>query len=288
MDDLSKSLYWDKSALLTRIADANSRRRHEAGSPNSEEVDCYRQVLFSGLTTKDLSSKQLVILGMTPEIRTMALQTGASLYSIDQSSDAIEMYKNWIPEAYRAKEQIIQDTWWDAIRKLSEPVHAILGDGIFGNILSQEKHLELLQLLKAHLAKDGMLVFRKAAFPGDFDFEAYSSDKLIEKYRSGSLSDAEFGFSMRLVGNTKDSYNPQSFMLDNSITFQTYHTWMEEGKLTKKEYACICWYYFNGQNMILSQPRWEEMLTNTGCSFSKHQLEGKDWYAYYPIYSCQF
>lgn len=286
MSDLIKSSYWDKPALLTRIADPKARIRYEAGSPNTEEIKTYYESLILGFNSEDLTNKHIFLLGMTPELRTMALEHGAYITSIDKNQDAIDTYTEWVPYEFQANEKIIHASWWDANKHVKSPVHAILGDGVFGNVLSVEKHMELLQLLKVILAENGILVFRKAMLPNDFEPDSYDANLLIDKYRSGTMSDAEFGFSMRLWGNYKNAYNPQNFLLDNRITFKQYHEWMKEGKLTEFEYGCICHYYFNGLNMILSQHKWEELLKTADLNYTRHQLKGKDWYSYYPIYVC--
>jgi len=159
-----------------------------------------------------------------------------------------------------------------------------MGDGIFGNILSLEKHIELLEVLKRLLSKDRVMVFRKILVPEDFDEKAYDAQSLISKYRSGRLTDNEFGFSMRLWGNYTDSYNTSTYLLDNSITFKLYKEWVKKNILSESEYACIARFYFNGFNLIPPAFKWEELLRSVGLKFECHHLKGKDWYYYYPIY----
>lgn len=282
------SSYWDKSTILSRIADSENRIRYEAGSPNQTEVELYYHSIMSGSASNAVSKKRVLVLGMTPEIRYMALSKEFTVISIDHNLDVIDMYKDWVPDEYKKNEKIIHGSWWDIEKYLTEPVDVVLGDGVFGNILSVGKHCELLRILKAVLADNGIMIFRKALLPDGFDTNAYEADALIHKYRSGVLSDAEFGFSMRLWGNYKNAYNPQTFILENGITFQRYQAWAKEGILSEAEYACIGHYYFEGLNMILPQFIWEEILSSSGCSFKHFQLKGKDWYAYYPIYRCHF
>ncbi|MBN2481294.1 MAG: class I SAM-dependent methyltransferase [Bacteroidales bacterium] len=288
MSDINSFSYWDKPTIVSRIADLKSRMRYEAGSPNPKEVELYHKCILTGLSSNAGPKKRILVLGMTPEIRSMAVSNGFEVISVDRSLDAVEMYKDWIPDELKANEEIIQACWFELEKYLAEPVDAVLGDGVFGNILSVEKHVVLLKILKNILNDKGTLVFRKALVPDNFDPDAYDADLLIQKYRSGLLTDAEFGFSMRLWGNYVKAYNPKSFILDNSLTFQRYQSWMNEGRLSEPEYTCICHYYFNGMNMILPQRKWEEILISINCKFERHQLEGKDWYYYYPVYQCRF
>jgi hypothetical protein len=282
-----KASYWDKYTMHTRIADTKRKVRHEAGSPNEEEVELYRKCLLAGLPSDKVSNKRIVVLGMTPEIRTMAVISDFHVISVDQSKDAIDMYKTWIPERLRQNEEIIHTSWWKIHKYIDIPVDAVIGDGVFGNVLSVEKHIELLRLLKSIVNKDGILVFRKALLPDQLDMKTYEAHHLIEKYRSGKMSGPEFGFAMRLWGNYLNSYHPDTFLLDNRKSFMLYKSWVEEGLLSEKEYACINNYYFDGLNMIMSQSKWEELLESENLSFKQHQLKGKDWYSYYSIYSCR-
>ncbi len=281
-----KASYWDKYTIHTRIADTKLKIRHEAGSPNKEEIKLYLSCLLAGLSSNETSRKRLLVLGMTPEIRSMAVMNGFHIISVDQSKEAIDMYKNWIPEKFQQNEEIIHSSWWEINRHIDTSVDAVLGDGIFGNVLSVEKHIELLRIIKSILTKNGILVFRKALLPDRFNLKEYEANLLINKYRSGKISDAEFGFAMRLWGNSAKAYHPGNFILDNRKSFKLYESWVKKGQLSEKEYAYINNYYFDGLNMILSQRKWEEILESEGISFQKHQLNGKDWYSYYLIYSC--
>jgi len=280
-----KSSGWDKPTILSRIADAKSMIRYEAGSPNMAETELYRSCILSGLLTGSEVCGTVLVLGMTPEIRSMALSCGFDVISMDRSSDAIDMYREWVPTRLASNEKIVNASWFEAGLHIDAPVRAVMGDGVFGNILSAEKHIELLRILKGLLTAGGVMVFRKILVPEGFDVEAYEARRLIGKYRSGLLTDDEFGFSMRLWGNYKRSYDPETFILDNSITFKLYQDWQKNGILTAKEYACISHYYFSGLNMIIPQRKWEELIASAGMKSDCHHLEGNDWYSYYPVYS---
>jgi len=278
---------WDIETCKTRIADPDAMIRFEAGSPNPEEVDCYRKLLLKRIPLQTSKRSRVLILGMTPELRRMALEIGAKITSVDRSADAIAVYSDWIQAEYRSNEQIICSEWLQFEHLMNGYSDAILGDGVFPNVLSINEHHELLTSLKHIIHHESILIFRQVIIPYYFDLEENSAPHLLNRFRAGSLSEAEFGFGMRFWGCFDEAYDPESFLLNNRIIYDRYLKWLKQERLSQAEFDCIYRYYFDGMNMILPQKAWEEILRNTGFSFECHTLKGNSWYEYYPIYSCQ-
>lgn len=274
--------HWDRPTLETRIADAARRQRHEAGSPNSEEITRYRELLLDGPRPR-----RVVVLGMTPELRVMALTAADRVITFEHSPDAIALYRDWVPEADPRREWILRADWFDLDRLLARPVDAVLGDGVFGNILTLEGHRRLLSVLRAILGPDGRIVLRQALIPRGFDPEALTAERQIEAFRAGRQSAAEFGFGMRLWGCYAEAYDPARGLLDNRVVFARYADWRADGRLTDEEWNAIQRYYYGGRNMILPQGDWEALLGECRLEFSMRPLIGRAWYAYYPVYACR-
>lgn len=274
--------HWNRPTLEARIADAARRQRHEAGSPNSEEITRYRELLLDGPRPR-----RVIVLGMTPELRGMALTAVDRVIALERSPDAIALYRDWVPAADRRREWILQAEWFDLDRLLREPVDVVLGDGVFGNVLTMEGHRRLLAVLRAVLGPDGRIVLRQALVPRGFDPEARTAERQIEAFRAGRLSAAEFGFGMRLWGCYAEAYDPARGLLDNRVVFARYADWRDAGRLTDEEWSAIQRYYYGGRNMILSQEDWEALLTESGLVFAARPLTGRAWYDYYPVYACR-
>lgn len=274
--------HWNRPTLEARIADAARRQRHEAGSPNPEEIACYRERLLDGPRPR-----RVIVLGMTPELRVMALTAADRVITLEQSSDAIALYRDWTPEADRRRESILQADWFDLDRLLVRPVDAVLGDGVFGNILTIDGHRRLLAVLRSVLGSGGRIVLRQALVPRGFDPEVNSGERQIEAFRTGRLSAAEFGFGMRLWGCYAEAYDSARGLLDNRVVFARYADWRANGRLTDEEWNAIQRYYYGGRNMILPQDDWESLLGECGLEFSVRPLTGRAWYAYYPVYACR-
>ena len=277
---------WNKEVYRSRINNAGQFLRFEAASPNTEEIEQYRDYALS--IARD-NSRQLraLVLGMTPELRCMAAEAGFELISADNNPDAIATYQGWLQEPARSQEKIIRSDWAALCEQISGGVDVILGDGVFGNIPGLESHRELLQELISLLNPGGGIVLRQALIPRGFPVDDHESMMLLDKYRAGQLSDGEFGLAMRLWGMSRLAYNPDTCLLDNKIVYDHYDSLRQSGIITPAELEVIRRYYFAGKNMILTQDCWEEMLVSAGLNFEVQPLTGRDWYSYYPVYGCR-
>jgi len=277
---------WNKEVYRSRINNAGQFLRFEAASPNTEEIEQYRDYALS--IARD-NSRQLraLVLGMTPELRCMAAEAGFELISADNNPDAIATYQGWLQEPAHSQEKIIRSDWAALCEQISGGVDVILGDGVFGNILGLDSHRELLQELISLLNPGGGIVLRQALIPRGFTVDDHESMMLLDKYRAGQLSDGEFGLAMRLWGMSRLAYNPDTCLLDNKIVYDYYDSLRQSGIITPAELEVIRRYYFAGKNMILTQDCWEEMLVSAGLNFEVQPLTGRDWYSYYPVYGCR-
>ena len=287
-NDEPMATQWDLTALRARTKDAKRRTLHEAGSPNREEIDLYGRILVDSFPgRKPLLNKRVVVLGMTPGLRLLAHGLGCEVICVDNNAASIEYFRDWIPPESRETERVVQADWMDLPRVLDGRADAILGDGVFGNVLSLDQHKALLRVLKASVVEDGVLVFRKILIPWSFSLHENEAERLLEKFRAGGMTEAEFGFAMRLWGSFRQAYDPKTLLLDNGPVFERYATWCDEGVLSRHEHGIIRRYYFAGRNLIPAQDVWEGLLAEAGLRFQCESLKGKSWYRYYPMYSCR-
>lgn len=274
---------WTTNALVSRIKDLGKRQRFEAGSPNETEIAAYALDLP---TTSSMETA--VILGMTPELRLLAANRFHKVICIDRSSRAIDLYRDWAPKENREREEIIHSDWLDLPKLLKTPVAAILGDGVFGNLLTVDEHLSMLDCVRSALSPHGRFITRNAMIPAGFVPDENDRKNLVKQFRGGVLDDTEFGFGMRLLGHFHCCYDTKTYLLDNKKLFSECEEDLREGKLTEQEHALIRRYYFEGKNCIVPQERWERSLTECGFEFSIHSCRGRAWYQYYKVYSCRF
>lgn len=276
---------WTKQAFEARIRNSKTRKRFPAGSPDVQEIRAYKDYI-SNHYKGNLKDKKALVLGLTPELRSMLHHLGVSVICIDNNPNAIALFQDWVPENLDIQEEIIDGNWADLSNLISSPVDIVVGDGIFGNLLSLKGHLDLLKQIKSVISPTGICVFRKILIPREFSQKEYEANLLISKYETGLIDSAEFGFGMRIFGLMSQVFDDQSFLLDNKQSFAMFEQMYRDKKLTDSAISAIQRYYFDGFNLITPQDVWEKLLKTMDFDFDNTPLSGKQWYDYYCVYCC--
>ncbi len=273
---------WDAKTIRLRIEDPKTRQRFAAGCPNADEIKMYEAA------TRNLRDKSIaLVLGMTPELRKLTIRVFCRVVTADNNPDAIATYKNWLSKEEQHKEHILETDWFDLEQHLNHRVSAIMGDGIFGNLVNFESHVTLLQLLSRLLSDGGVLIVRKALIPANFDPDEESFENKLKLFRQGALDRAEFGLASRILGFYRHSYNPETYILDSRDIRYAIQKKYRQGRITKTEFHAMNRYSYNGRNCILPQEVWERLLSDCGFKYRIFECLGKDWYRYYKIYQCR-
>lgn len=272
---------WDRQTYLARIQDQKSRKRYPAASPDEIDIANYEVAIKS-----NRGFGVALVLGMTPELRKLASRHFQRVLCAERDTGAIGLFREWLDESAREREEIIQTDWMDLNEHVHERVNAILGDGVFGNLTDISGHRRLLLMLRELLDINGRLVTRMALIPRGFDPKRHTSGELIRRFRERSIDDAEFGFGMRLVGHYGCCYDRMSFTLDNVKLFTECDRDYTLGKISQREHEAIRRYYYAGNNCILTQDAWEALLDDTGFTYRLHKSTGKEWRNYYIVYEC--
>lgn len=273
---------WDKQSLLARIEKSGERKRFAAGSPNGEEVAAYESAL-----RQCTPHQSALVLGMTPELRSLAARLFSVTYAVDNNPESIALYSDWLAHSEREKEEIISEDWMALSDRIGTPLSAILGDGVFGNLSNLGLHTRLLKIIRSLLSAEGVFVTRKILIPEGFDPAVETFESKLAAFRNGDIDDAEFGFFSRILGFYESCYSPGSHILDNGKLFRQVADMHARGQLTDEEHRVINRYYFPGENSVVPERTWEELLENSGFTFQVFPCSGKDWYRYYRIYQCR-
>lgn len=259
--------HWNQATLETRIADARLRQRYPGGSPDPVEIAAYAAALGQA----DDAPGAALVLGMTPELRALALTRFERLISVDANPHAIALYRNWVAPAEQERETILAANWFSLPAVLAHPVSAVLADGVFGNLPDLAAHEQLLRTIAAVLSPSGRLVTRMAMIPDDFDPTVHRADRLLTRFRARQIDEAEFGFGMRLVGHYESCYDRPTAQLDNAKIYACCLARHAASEFTDAEHAVIRRYYFGGYNCIVTQRAWERGLTAAGWQFQIHR-----------------
>jgi len=279
---------WDAGSLDARVANPRTRKRHEAGSPNGAEVKSYASFLPA---SRICAESTALMLGMTPEVRTMLAGHFKQLVSVDHNVLSIRKYREWIPQELRHKEKIFHADWMHLDRidwSVLPPVRAVLGDGIFGNITSMEAHVNFLKLLRDCFPY-ARLIFRKALC---VPIPSVSNDEeartmLRDAYRAGEISEDDFGLGIRIRGFLQECRDMETARLDNVTLFAECERLERRGFFDKKELELIERFRFNGDYILPTRQQWEGLLEQVGAAYEVRELEGHQWYEYYPIYGIE-
>jgi hypothetical protein len=281
--------YWDEAALRARVADASTRTRHPAGSPDVAERETYGRLLGRELARAGLhpTTAQVAVLGMTPEIRQQLHSMGCSVTCVDSSSRAVDMYRDWIDANYQGRERIVVREWSAFASSDHRPVDAFLGDGVLANVPSGAACEALLRALYAALSERGCCILRLSSLPSEYAHLPPLAEDLIRRHRAGELDRWEFGFAMRKLGFLDRAYDRASGLLDNSRVYSLVERMREAAQLSHDEYAAIGQYLFTGPNLFLPATRLEALIQDCGFSLETSTLTGRHWYGYYSFYVCQ-
>jgi hypothetical protein len=267
---------WDAATLAARVADTGRRTRHPAASPDGTEVAAYASAL-------PRRRRRALVLGMTPELRTLALERFDEVLAVDRSADAVSMYGHWPDASLRRRETVLRLDWMRVGHHLGE-VDAILGDGVFGNLPDAAAHTELLRRLDRVLAAGGVLVTRQAlADPSAVGAPRPHWRLLRERHRAGELDAAEFGFGTRLAGHLSCCWDEATGRLDNGSVFAAVRAEHAAGGYTDEERRAIDRYRFDGDNQLHTAHRWERLAGAAGFTVRTVPTRGRDWYRYYPV-----
>jgi len=224
---------WTEEIVQSRVMDNKKQLRYEAGSPNKKEVELYAQYLPENCEVG-------IVMGMTPELRNLAVEHCDFLISIDASQSAIQTYRNWLKPELEKKEKIIHGNWNDLKHFLGTKAGFIIGDGVFGNIVPLAQYLPLLKSIREILSDGGSFITRQCLMPDDvMSNEKWNKTALIENFRKGIIDEAEFGLSMRLHGYADLAYKKDTALLDNKKVFESIETDYKNGLMSDKEYQMI-------------------------------------------------
>lgn len=269
---------WSPSDLSSRI----ERRgiRYPAGSPDEHEVAVYRDCMNEAIA--GLDAARVLVLGMTPELRTIAMRAGAELVAVDSSRASIDLYGDWVAE--NGAKSIVEARWQDVSPADIGRFHVVMGDGVFPNILTAAGQETLLTNVLDLLLPGGVTVFRQPLVPDDIDSAHWRWRRLSARFHEGRIDANEFGLSARLWGLWHEPDVADGGLLDNAEVFARFERLRQVGELTEEGLLALNRFRYGGRNLFQTRGQWEEMLTRQGLTFERRTLRGRLWYGYYPIY----
>jgi hypothetical protein len=271
---------WNKADLLARIASSERRARYPGASPDADEIALYEESVSA--VPRD---GHALVLGMTPELRQMAVRRFDEVTSVDISDAAIDVYGDWIDSG--DGESIVREDWLSFLRAHPATFSAVFGDGVFGNLPDRRTSQDMIELVALTLRPHGRFVTRMALIPDGFRPEGWRFTALLDRYRSRDIDGPELALTARLFGHVDLAYDTSTSLLDNRVVYGGIDRAAADGQISPAELETLRTCYFAGHTFLPTQREWESLLDRSAMTYRQHRLHGKLWHEYYPIYECR-
>lgn len=230
--------YWRESKALYR--------------PPREALQIYEDHMAKISGRKDAG---VLILGVTPELRMLALKNGCRVTAVDNNMIAIKAMDEFMDYTGldRARETILKYNWLDMPMNKHE-YDLALGDGSLTMLTNFEDLENLLARLRELLKPDGYFSTKVGVYPDDW-IQTGILD-ILEKYRQRSKKSLPEFYGPELIFElmfSRDAYDEKNGQMSYAKLIRKLRTSFKEGSLSKSEFD------FLHQNWISVFEFWGEI-----------------------------
>jgi SAM-dependent methyltransferase len=221
--------------------------------PTPESLKLYEDHIATISSRKDA---QVLLLGVTPELRMLALKNGCRVTAVDYNAIAIQAMDEFMDYTSldRSREEIVECNWLD----MSFEDHSYdisLGDGSLNMLTNIENFEKILIILKNLLRPDGYFSTKVGIYPDTWTQKSILD--IIEEYRANlpGKTIPEF-FSPEFVFNlmfSLEAHDEKTSQMSYTNLIQTLKKSYEEEKMSKSEFE------FLDQNWITFFQFWKEI-----------------------------
>jgi hypothetical protein len=129
--------------------------------PSAPDLEVMQRAIERQSQLYPLQPLRGMLLGVTPEIATLAWPQPAELLAVDRSPEMVrEVWPGDVPGFRRA----VCGDWFTVLPEMG-PLHVVIGDGTFSNVLFPGEAVSLTRLIHETLLPEGILVTRLFAEP---------------------------------------------------------------------------------------------------------------------------
>ena len=272
---MSKAQIWSKEMVQAR------KKRRPPIAPSESEREIYEKFLMKAIKRK--RNPKALVLGITPELREMALKNNCQVVSVDISKDTIGVMKDLVRHKYTEKEIIIQDNWL-TVPLEENSFDLVMGDASFTNLSSFGDAKRLLAKIKRVLKPGGHLLIRELVH---LPKRKSSFQKAVNNYRKGKIKWADFYMEHRFYIFFDEIYNPKTKLLSTAKVFQKIKKKYRKRELTKQEFQSFKGLPSKVKNLILLKSEFEKLVSKNFSIVSIKKGKEFDFCRYLPIYFCR-
>ncbi len=256
----------------------NRKKRRPPTAPSIGEQKTYEKFLKQALKNK--KNPKVLILGVTPELRNIALKNNCQVVSIDISQEIIKAMKTSIKYKGFKKEKVINDNWL-TVPLLKNSFDLVMGDAPLTNLLSVNEVRKLLFKVRKVLKPDGFLLLRELIHLSN---KKAPFKKIVSDYRKNKIKWEDFFMDLRFYTFFNKAYNPKNKLLSADKIFQEIEKKYQQGELTKKEYQRIMILESRIKNLVLFKGKFAKLLKENFSIISIKIDKEFRFSQYLPIY----
>ncbi len=223
-------------ARWSKDAPDRKDRKITASAPAGAQGELYRK--FVRLAIKGKKDPWVLILGMTPELRNIAMEEGATVVAVDINQDVICSVDPNIKDRLNTKNIMARGDWLMMDQYLqNKKFDVVMGDGVTGQLLNQDT--KKLVKVSAHLLKKGGYFISRVDIHQPA-LDGLSFAQALELWRAGKMNIAEFSIVVLLYSEyKKQCYNPRTGLMKTYLFWDIIEKLYRKGVVTKAENEAI-------------------------------------------------
>lgn len=232
-----------------------TERTKNRGPPTAPTIG--DQEIYKKYTQK--SAGNVLVLGVTPELRDAALENGLTVYSVDFDPKIITAFKPLVRHQNSQKDRVIEGNWLDMYYPAGF-FSLVMGDASFANLSSKKETEKLAALLATTLKPGGYLVLRSWVSPK----RKKSVTELTGLYRAKKRQFGEFFMDMRAVAYFENVYSKDTYQYDGKKTFDLFDEEYGRGNLTEAEHQRLMKYRTDIFNLVYPETEFVTLIEMHG------------------------
>lgn len=218
--------------VWSREAAARSNRATYAAAPKGEQAERYR--MFFKKALRGRKGAKVLILGATPELRSIALSLGCETLAVDFAYEIIARMHSLIKRPDDPRNMILRADWLSLVDYLKPHTFDIVAGDSATSQLTIPQQRKLYRDIHTLLKQRGVFVARI----DDCNPDAPKRDarELVREYLAGKMSSVSHMIATMLYSNvTKHMYNPKTGLLQSYKFWDYMEQFYKEGLIPKRQ-----------------------------------------------------